>query len=864
WAQPALFAIEVALYRLLEAWGVRPDYLAGHSIGELAAAHVAGVWSLPDAAVLVAARGRLMQALPPGGGMTAIRATETQVQAHLVDGVEVAAVNAPDGVVISGREDAVAQVAAQFDRVRSLPVSHAFHSVLMDPMLAEFEDIAASVSYRPPAVPIVSNLTGEMADPEQLCTPAYWVRHVRQAVRFHDGVQTLRGHGVTTFLEIGPDAALTATADPGDDAEFIAVQRRDRDQPRQLLTALADLHTRGVPVDWAALFPGAQRVDLPTYAFQRQRFWLDSVTAPADPAAAGQQNADHPLLAAMVALPGSDGVAWTGRVSLDTHPWLADHTVTGTVLLPGTAFVELALFAGEQVGCPTIEELTLHHPLVLSPDQGAAIQVTVAGPDEAGHRTVEVHSRPEGSADSLWTVHATGTVGLNTVEVRAGAGVWPPEGAVAVPVQEFYDRLADQGLAYGPSFQGLQTAWRRGGEVFAEIAVPGLEVGGYGIHPALLDAALHTAFLHTNTNTDTGTDSTDTGTSTGSGLGVAVPFSWSGIGLHAAGATALRVHLPDPQTLHITDTTGAPVATVTTVTTRPLTTGPAAATRNSLFRVGWEPVAVPAAAAVAAGGADVVVLESVPGTAPQDVRAATHRALEVLQGWLSADHPAGSRLVVTTRGAVAARPDDAVTDLAGAAVWGLCRAAQEENPDRIVLVDLDSADASLEPAFASDEPQLALRGDSLLAPRLVRPETADSGGKDAWDAGGAVLVTGGTGGLGGLVARHLVAEHGVRRLVLASRRGMDADGAAGLVAELAELGAQARVVACDVTDRSALAGLVASVCADGGLGAVVHAAGILDDGVVSSLTAERLDGVLAPKVDAAWHLHELTRELDLS
>ncbi|TDC86364.1 type I polyketide synthase [Actinomadura sp. 7K507] len=281
WAQPALFAIEVALFRLLEAWGVRPDYLAGHSIGELAAAHVAGVWSLPDAAVLVAARGRLMQALPTGGAMTAIRATETQVQAHLVDGVEVAAVNSPDGVVISGREDAVAQVAAHFETARPLPVSHAFHSVLMDPMLAEFEHIAASVSYRPPAVPIVSNLTGDLADPDQLCTPAYWVRHVRQAVRFHDGVQTLRGHGVTTFLEVGPDAALTATADPGDEAEFVAVQRRDRDQPRQLLSAVGELHTRGVPVDWAALFPGAQRVDLPTYPFQRQRYWMDSTPAAA-------------------------------------------------------------------------------------------------------------------------------------------------------------------------------------------------------------------------------------------------------------------------------------------------------------------------------------------------------------------------------------------------------------------------------------------------------------------------------------------------------------------------------------------------------------------------------------------------------
>ncbi|MFC8906660.1 type I polyketide synthase, partial [Micromonospora sp. NPDC057140] len=291
YTQPALFAVEVALFRLLEAWGVRPDAVAGHSIGEFAAAHAAGVLSLADAAVLVVARGRLMQALPDGGAMLAVAASEADVLAALgdrADRVSVAAVNGPAAVVLSGAGDAVEELAAEWAargvRVRRLTVSHAFHSPLMDPVLDDLAAVAGRLRWQAPTVPMISTVTGAPVGADELGDPGYWARHARDAVRFADAVAALREQGTTAYVEIGPDGVLTALtqgvlaegAPAGGRAPLVTpTLRRDRPEPAALLRAAAALHTHGVSPDWPALYAGtgAQRVDLPTYVFDRQRYW---------------------------------------------------------------------------------------------------------------------------------------------------------------------------------------------------------------------------------------------------------------------------------------------------------------------------------------------------------------------------------------------------------------------------------------------------------------------------------------------------------------------------------------------------------------------------------------------------------------
>ncbi|MEU0487309.1 acyltransferase domain-containing protein, partial [Streptosporangium sp. NPDC006013] len=683
WAQPALFALETALFRLMESWGVVPDVLAGHSVGEITAAHVAGVLSLADACALVAGRARLMQALPAGGAMVAVQASEEEV-ATLLAGhageVSIAAVNGPNAVVISGVEGPVLSVAAVLEergvRTRRLRVSHAFHSPLMDPMLEDFRALARTLTYSPPEIQVVSNVTGDVATDEQLCSPDYWVDQVRGAVRFADGVRTLHRQGVRAYLELGPDGVLTAMA--GDtlaadaDAVLVPVLRKDRDEPTASMMALAELHVHGVPVDWRQVLPSGRRIDLPTYPFQHEWFW-PSTRRMGDARNLGLTAAGHPLLGAAVALAASDGVLLTGQLSLGSQAWLADHVVGGRVLFPGTAFLELAIRAGDQVGCDLVEELTLAAPLVLGVTDVVSVQVWV-GEEESGRRDLSIYTRSAESADDEpWVRHAVGVLaaGGQTAE-RLDTEVWPPQGASAIELDGLYGRLAEGGLSYGPLFQGLRAAWRRDDEIFAEVSLPSRlesDAGSFGVHPALLDAALHMV-------TFAGLDDSEGGR---------LPFSWGEVCLHAGGASALRVRLAktegDAISLAVADAAGEPVLTARSLVMRPITAGTGEGGRRSkrdpLFRVEWtalpsarvEPVTDPAPPTVdihtfdlaSAFGDDqapgVVVTEVISDQAGAVVRA-THelnaRVLTVLQGWLADERYRDSRLVFVTRGAVAA------------------------------------------------------------------------------------------------------------------------------------------------------------------------------------------------------------------
>ncbi|MGW1657824.1 SDR family NAD(P)-dependent oxidoreductase, partial [Streptomyces atratus] len=881
YAQAGLFAVETALFRLLESWGIRPALLIGHSVGEIAAAHVAGALSLPDAARLVVARGRLMQALPAGGAMVAVEATEAEVLPLLTDAVGIAAVNGPRAVVVSGTEASVLELAATFTgqgrRTTALRVSHAFHSPLMEPMLAEFGAVVAALELGRPSLPVVSGVTGDLA--EDWGSADYWVRHVRDAVRFADAVWFAESRGATTYVEIGPDAVLSGMGqecvDNTDAVAFAATLRRERPEARELLTAVGRLHARGVLVDWDALLDVSgigQGPDLPTYAFQHQRYWLDQVAGARDLDAAGLEPVTHPLLSAAVATPDTGGVVLTGRLATGTQPWLADHGVLGSVLLPGTGFVELAIRAGDHVGCGRIEELLLEAPLTLPARGGVSLRVVVGAPDGSDARPVSIHSRTGTDPDSPWTRHAYGTLTREAPAPAFELTQWPPAGADPVDVTSAYERLAARGYAYGPAFQGLRAAWRRGDDVFAEVSLDGPardEAAAFGLHPALLDAAMHADLL-----TDQAADAA-----------TLLPFSWNGVTLHAAGTPSLRVHIQrirgdEVSAIMVADDSGAPVATVESLVSREVSPERIAAASGalsaSLHRIAWQRTAPTAEQTGSAADASAYTVFHCPAApadpdVPAAVRALTRHVLAEVQAWLADPASATRRLVVVTRRAMSVHPGED-PDPVQATVWGLVRAAQAENPGRFQLVDLGPDDdgdapataAALAAAIASAEPETAVRQAELWVPRLSRATPSDPARLTPWDADGTVLITGGTSGLGALVARHLVTEHGVRHLLLVGRRGMDTPGADLLVAELTGLGADVAVAACDVADRDRLAELLGGIAPEHPLRGVVHAAAVADGGLVGTLTPEGFDAVLRPKAHGAWTLHELTRDTDLT
>ncbi|MBU7600901.1 SDR family NAD(P)-dependent oxidoreductase [Streptomyces sp. P38-E01] len=1060
YTQPALFAVEVALHRLLESLGVTPEFVAGHSIGEIVAAHVAGVLSLADACTLVAARARLMQELPSGGAMVAVQATEAEAAPRLTEGVSLAAVNGPDSVVLAGAESEVLALAAEFAtegrNTQRLSVSHAFHSPLMEPMLAEFRRVAESLTYHEPLLPIVSNVTGALADERLLASPDYWVEHVRATVRFADGVRALADAGANAFVELGPDGVLTALAQQSlesADTVVVPVLRKDRAEERALLTGLARLHVAGVAVDWATCFEGtgARRTDLPTYSWQHERYWPVLMAAAGDVSAAGLASAEHPLLGAAVSLAGTDGVLFTGRLSAQTHPWLMDHTVGGMAAFPATGFLELAVRAGDQVGCDRIEELTLAKPLILTDTSAALVQVWVGAPDESGARPVSVYSQTVDDPEQRWTEHATGL--LTTGERTAGldASVWPPRGAVAADLDGFYERTE-----YGPVFQGLRAVWARGDEAFVEVALPSQvdDAEYYGMHPALLDAAVHALTARTldlvrewleldpagtgrlvfvtRGAVAAGTDTTARDLPAAAAHGLVRSAEAENPGRFAlldldgdARAVDVLPQLPallaggDTQFAVREDTllvarlarltTGAGLLPVPGLPWRLDSTAPGSIDalalvpapevweepagrevrvevraaglnfRDVLNALGMYPgeaglLGAEATGVVTAVGPDVAglaagdrVMGMVPGGLASETLIDERFLARVPESWTD-EEAASVPLVFLTalyafRDLAGLSAGEKVLIHAGAGGVGMAAiqlarhlgaevyaTASESKWDTLRALGLDEEHiaSSRDVSFAEKFPAMdvvlnALAGEFVDASlRITAPggrflemgktDVRDPGsvgdvryrafdlgeaGPDRtgellsellglfaagalsplpvktwdvrrareafrfmsqakhigkivltmparWNPEGTVLITGGTGGLGRELARHLVRERGVRRLLLVSRSGPSAEGIDAFRDELAESGVHVDVRACDVTSRSDLAGLLGSVSVEHPLTAVVHTAGVLDDGVVTALTPERLATVLRPKVDAAWHLHELTRDLDLA
>ncbi|MEU6162436.1 type I polyketide synthase, partial [Streptomyces sp. NPDC047130] len=773
--QPVLWALMVSLAKLWRSSGVVPSAVVGHSQGEIAAAVVAGGLSLADGARVVALRSRALRALAGRGGMVSL-AAGAEVAGELVAGsegrVSVAAVNGPGSTVVSGEPEALDALMTACEergvRARRIPVDYASHSVQVEELREQILTDLAPITPVTSAVPLYSSLTGGRIDTADMGAE-YWYDNLRSLVRFGEATEALLADGRSVFLECSPHPVLTPgieeTLEAADvEGTALGTLRRDEGGARRFLTALAQAWTAGVDVDWSAPVPAARRVELPTYAFQRERYWPKQALT-ADVSAVGQSRTGHPLLGAAVALPDG-GVVLTGRISPSAHPWLADHVVLDAALVPGTALVEMALQAGDQAGCGTLRELVLRTPLAVAPG-GAEIRVAV-GADDDGDRSVEIYSRP--GDEAAWVCHAAGLLGPSETPAPAAPGTtgdeaWPPAGARPVDTTGFYDGLAAAGYAYGPAFRGLRAVWRQGETVHAEVALaPEADADGFGVHPALLDAALHAAALAT----------------AGQDAGPRLPFAWKGVTLHATRATFLRVTLTvgaDGIAVRATDPSGLPVVDVDSLVLREITPDALSEAltrdqdhtlRSTLFALDWTPLpdgpnpppdttdwvttdpsALGTQPAGAVPSAPVTVLtlpDPTPGHGTADtVRRTTHDVLRAVQAWLAGEESARARLVVVTRGAVPAAPGQAVTDLAAAAVWGLLRSAQTEHPGRIVLLDRDPAggDDTVWPAWAvsEDEPQIALRDGRAWAPRLAHPDTDGALPLPATDAAWRLDVT---------------------------------------------------------------------------------------------------------------------------
>jgi len=862
--QPALFALMVSLARLWQACGVEPTAVVGHSQGEVAAAHIAGGLSLEDAARIVARRSQAMVGIAGKGAMLSVSLASEELPPLIEpfgERVSLAAINGPASLVLSGEPEALEQLLANCEqtgvRAQRIAVDCAGHSAQIEALKDELLESFAPIVPRAGEVPFHSTVCGEVVETDVL-DAEYWYRNLRETVRLEPVLRGLLDQGARTLIEVSPHPvlgfAIEETIDAareGAGATVLGSLRRDDGGAGRFALSLAHAHCAGATVDWEKLFAGAKPVQLPTYPFQRKLYWPAASAVAGDVSAAGLVETSHPLLGGAIEDPEDGSLTFVSRLSLQTHPWLADHRADDVALLPGSVLLELALAVGEETGCGTVEELALAAPLVLPEQGGVRLQVSLGAAGERGERQISIHSTAaEGPGE--WACLARGVLSLESGEAAEPAETpadWPPQGAESLDVEAAYDRFAAAGIDYGPAFQGLTAAWRLEDEVFAEIALApdqAREARRFRIHPALLDAALQGA-----AQLDDGDEPM-------------FPTAWRKLRVDAAGADSLRLWLSAGEgggfRLSAFDRDGASVLALDSFDLRPLDFEQMrdAAGLDPFCRLEWQAVEVPADTAppladdpVAAAVVDCAS-DGANGDPVEAARASTQHVLARLRE-LRTTSPSGlSRLPFLTHRAVAL--GDEVPDWAEAPLWGLLRSKQLENPRRLAVIDSDDSEASQAAlpaalALSAEEPQLAIRAGRLFAPRIVSAPAGDASGWDqrkrpqSIDPKRTVLITGGTGSLGALLARHLVEVHGARHLLLASRSGPEAEGAAELEAELEQLGAAARIEQCDVADRAQLEALLATIDPAHPLGGVVHAAGVLE---------------------GAWHLHELTKDVDLS
>ena len=988
YTQPALFALEYALSELWRSWGIEPSFVLGHSVGEYVAACVAGVFSLDDGLRVIAERARLMQAEPSGGRMVAVGASEEQVRTAIEPfsrTVSVAAINGPRNVVISGLathvEAVVTRLAAESVHCQELPVSHAFHSPLMEPMLAEFETVVGKMDLQAPKIRLVSNATGRIADPKQITRTDYWRRHVREPVRFAQGMQTLAEEGCRVFLELGPSPVLVAMAQQSieaADALWLSTLRRNRNDWAESLGSLQALYHAGVTIDWKGLdrdYP-SRRISLPTYPFQRERFWIDSDRGARSPRSGRRivhSENQHPLVGVALRSPAIEGSVFETELSAQQPLFLKDHEICGRVIVPAAAYVEMALAGARQLfgkGACRIENLVLDEPLVLQADAETKVQ-SIFRPSDGNANTFEVFSSSGKNENSgTWTRHAVSKVSKTAegekVENRAAdLEAIRNRCAESVNIKAYCEWLSDQGSRFGPAFPRLSTLLRGNGESLAEIKLaesPADTNAGYCFHPALLDACFQAAQA-TVPASDAGADDEvllPVGIECVRVIRDAPSTLWSHARLHRSSDPEARTFVMD---LEIFDQDGKVVGSVVgfkvkRVERSTLEDGRPAGGRDWLFEIQWREMppsktvategrnplnrpatwliladeqdvgeavsaklaklghksvlAKPGSAFLSQGEnryvvnpanqADFARLIEESGITPETpLRGVVHlwslnsahfnmtraddlarsqllgcgAVLHLVQALASLKREPAPRLWLVTRGAHAVTESSATVHAAMGALWGLGRVIAAEHPElQCQRVDLDPEDQDADALFELlcheefNEGEIAFRRKVRLTPRLVvtgpAPEATSGSTPSRLPLRGdaSYLVTGGLSGLGLETARWM-AQEGARNLILMGRRE-PGPAAKRMLDELGRHGVKIAIEKCDVSDEAQLTGIFNRIAMSmPPLRGIIHAAGVLDDGVLIQQTWPRFESVMAPKVQGAWNLHRLTVSLEL-